>query len=124
VLDINQIAYFGRYDGTLSDKIQRDVYSLCDGIIGGQGDGPLSPSPLPLGIIAFTNNPALTDMAMAILMGFDIQKFPLLTEAQKIFPIENATITYNHNKIDLHELNDYAIKTIPPSGWKLILNQR
>jgi uncharacterized protein (DUF362 family) len=78
VMDLNKIVIFGRNDGTIAEEPQRQLYSLCDGIIGGQGDGPLRPDPLPLGIISFTNNSAMNDIAMGLIMGFDIQKISLL----------------------------------------------
>ena len=56
------------------------MYSLSDGIIGGQGDGPLKPEPLALGFLSLTNDSALNDLALATLMGMEIEKVPLLAE--------------------------------------------
>jgi len=78
VADINRIAQFGRSDGTMADVPQRTLYSLCDGIVGGQGDGPLNPEPLRLGMISFANNNAMTDICFGTLMAFDVTKIPLL----------------------------------------------
>jgi uncharacterized protein (DUF362 family) len=75
VMDLNKIARYGKIDGTLSNNPQRFIYSVCDGIIGGQGDGPLEPEPLALGFISFTNNSLTHDRAMAILMGLPVNKW-------------------------------------------------
>jgi len=123
VMDLNQIAYFGKPDGTISDTKQRDIYSLCDGIIAGQGDGPLKPEPLQLGVISFTDNPALNDIAMATLMGFDIKKFPLLTEATKLIPLNGAEVYINETKGSVSELKELSVRTNPPRGWKSFLHE-
>lgn len=115
VLDLNRIAEYGRADGTLAQDKQRQIYSLCDGIIAGQGDGPLRPEPLPLGIISFSNDSALNDKAMALLMGFDPRKLPLLKNSNPTGGSD--TITFNGKKIHLSDLNAYALKALPPKGW-------
>ena len=89
-----------------SDKTNREIYSLCDGIIAGQGDGPLWPDPLPLGVISFTDNPAVNDIAMATIMGFDFRRFPLLTEATKLFPVNKTEIFINGSKSKLADLKE------------------
>lgn len=123
VLDLNLIVYYGKTDGTVSDQPQRKVFSLCDGIIAGQGEGPLSPEPLPLGIISFTDNPAANDIAMVTLMGFDYKKFPLLTESYKLFNFYDVNLKLNDKFIKLNDLNKYSIPTMPPGGWKDYLLQ-
>ncbi len=43
VIDLNKIAIYGKQDGTISKTPQLQPHSLCDEIIGGQGDWPLNP---------------------------------------------------------------------------------
>jgi uncharacterized protein (DUF362 family) len=121
VMDLNLIAFYGKPDGSLSDKRQRCIYSLCDGIIAGQGNGPLNPEPLPLGIVSFTDSPEINDIAMAILMGFDYRKLPLLTEAAKLLSTDDSKLFLNSKQISLFDLNEFSIKTNPPQGWKSYL---
>jgi hypothetical protein len=121
VMDINLIAFYGKPDGTLTDKRQREIFSLCDGVITGQGNGPLRPKPLPLGIVSFSNNPAVNDIGMATLMGFDYRKFPLLTEAAKLFSVDDCKVFLNSKQITLANLQEFSIKTDPPQGWKSYL---
>ena len=124
VLDLNLIVYFGKPDGTISDKKQRIIYSLCDGIIAGQGDGPLFPEPLNLGVISFTDNPVFNDIAMATLMGFDFMKFPLLTEATKLIPINDAIVYISEIKGNFTDLKKISVRTNPPRGWKSYLQEQ
>lgn len=117
VMDINKIAAFGKADGTISDEVQRTVFSLCDGVVGGQGNGPLVPDPLPLGVISFTNSSPLNDICMATLMGFDIKRIPLLKSALNKIERDENTIFFNGEKVSLKQLKKYSVTTNPPPGW-------
>jgi hypothetical protein len=116
VIDLNKIAEFGKADGTLSDIPQREIYSLCDGIIAGQGDGPLEPTPYPLGIISFTNYSLINDWVMAFLMGLPVEKIPLLNNIliNDKFDFE---ITFDAENIVLGDLKKCKTKATPPKGW-------
>ncbi len=117
VLDLNKIVIYGKSDGTLAKEPQRQLFSLSDGIIGGQGDGPLKPEPLPLGIIAFTNHSGFHDLAMAALMGFDVNKIPMLKTISESTKKVAISLKWNEEKITLDQLRYKAVKTIPPPGW-------
>jgi len=117
VLDLNYIALCGKSDGSISSIPQRQIYSLCDGIVGGEGDGPLDPKPLPMGIISFSDNNAFNDCCMATLMGFDFQKIPLLKSAYLKEEPSSVNIFFNGKKINLEELKKESVKAMPPHGW-------
>ena len=117
VMDLNRIALFGNEDGKISDKPQRQIFSLCDGIIAGQGDGPLNPIPLPLGVISFANNSYLNDYALALLMNLAVDKIPLLNNPV-INSISDYDMTLNGIKILPEELKNYSVNTILPKGWR------
>lgn len=116
VMDLNKIAEYGKSDGTISKNPQRKIYSLCDGIIAGQGDGPLDPEPLPLGLISFADCSIINDWIMAILIGLPVNKIPIL----KNHPSEediNRTIKLNGKHIKTGNLQQYKIKARAPIGW-------
>lgn len=117
VMDLNKIVVYGKKDGTLANTPQRFLYSFCDGIIGGQGDGPLKPDPLNLGIISFSNDSAYNDLCMAKMMGLYIDKIPLLVAAKEFMPNRSIKITINDIETDLNGLEAYAVKAVPPPGW-------
>lgn len=117
VMDLNKVAIFGKTDGTLSEEPQRVLFSLCDGIIGGQGNGPLRPEPLPLGVISFSNNSGLTDICMATLMGFDVRKIPLLANVNHSVEFKKTKLSFNNHSIQLDELIKHSIVTLPAPGW-------
>ena len=111
-MDLNLIAQYGKADGTLSDIPQRTLFTLCDGIIGGQGNGPLSPEPLPLGIDAFA-----MDEVAGRLFRLNAEKVPLLKEAKRLN--QNRTIEYYLDGIecDLSDIDAYSTDVIMPPGW-------
>lgn len=117
VMDLNQIVRYGKFDGTMSDAPRRKVFSLCDGIIGGQGNGPLNPDPLPLGVVCLSDNPGITDICMATLMGFDFKKIPLLAAALVQSDLNDINMTINSGYCRIDDLKQYSVKTVPPPGW-------
>jgi len=110
-MDLNLIAKYGTINGILEDKPQRSITYICDGIIGGQGDGPLHPEPIPLGVIMLSDNPAEMDYALALLMGFDPEKLPLIKNALELFP-QNETVILDGKEISWEKLKDFSIKAI------------
>ncbi len=121
VKDLNVIAEYGLPDGTFSEIPQRKIYSICDGIIAGQGDGPLEPSPLKLGVISCTDNSLVNDRAIAILMGLNVDKIPLLSNPGNIF--RQCNIMLNGIPVQLENLKGIAVKARPPRGWAKALKE-
>lgn len=80
-LDLNRILLYGQLDGSIASAPQRRVIHLADAIVAGQGDGPLSPQPLPLGLLFAGNNAAAVDWFGARLLGYDPQLVPIVREA-------------------------------------------
>jgi len=80
-LDLNRILLYGRLDGSLSDQPQRRVIHVADAIVAGQGDGPLKPQPLPLGLLVAGYNASAVDWVCARLLGFDPDRLPCVRNA-------------------------------------------
>jgi uncharacterized protein (DUF362 family) len=80
-LDLNRILHYGRPDGTLADTPQRRVLHVVDAMVAGQGDGPLAPEPLGLGLLLGGGNPAAVDWVGAHLLGYDPRRVALTREA-------------------------------------------
>ncbi len=117
VMDLNMVMVFGKKDGTLSDTPQRYLYNFCDGIIGGQGDGPLKPDPLNLGLICFSNDAAVTDTCMAELMGLSVGNIPLLAAAKSFMPRREVSVKLDGKGTSVNNLKQYAVKAALPPGW-------
>lgn len=83
-LDLNKIVAYGNPDGTLRVPIaanRKRHFVLVDGIIAGQGRGPLNPDPVPAGVILFGLHPPSVDVVCAYLMGFDPDKIPIVARS-------------------------------------------
>lgn len=78
LLDINRAVFYADKSGQLCDTPQRKHFCLIDGIVAGEGNGPLSPNPLTPGVLLAGFNPAAVDAVAASIMGFDIEKIPLV----------------------------------------------
>jgi len=80
VLDLNKSLFF--FDGAGKPRTRPLRYlAVVDGIIAGEGNGPMTPDPKPCGVILAGTHPVAMDMAAATLMGFDWQKLKLLRES-------------------------------------------
>jgi hypothetical protein len=80
-LDLNRILLYGKVDSSMASSPQRRVVHLTDAIIAGQGDGPLAPQPLPLGLLIAGNNAASVDWFGARVLGYDPQLVSIVREA-------------------------------------------
>jgi uncharacterized protein (DUF362 family) len=81
VLDLNQAIFHATAEGTLGDAQPRNYLAIVDGIVGGDGDGPLSPEPVCSGLVAASQDPVALDRVCARIMGFDPNTIPMLREA-------------------------------------------
>ena len=83
-LDLNKIVFYGNADGSLREPQQQNRkrhYVLVDGILAGEGCGPLNPDPVQAGVVLFGVHPPSVDAACAYLMGFDPDKVPIVSRA-------------------------------------------
>ena len=125
-LDLNRLLLYGKADGTLSDSRLRTIYSLTDGIIAGQGDGPLASTPLALGIVTFGASSPFADLLHAALLHLDGGKIPLVREAFGGFryPLTNTTphtaqVYWEGRILSISEAaQSLGRSAIPPTGWK------
>jgi uncharacterized protein (DUF362 family) len=81
VLDLNRVLIYADENGQIQDHPARYVFSVVDGIVGGEGNGPLDPNPKPAGLILAGVNPVAVDLAGVRLMGWDYQRLPMLYRA-------------------------------------------
>ena len=81
VIDLNRILYYAGPDGELTSQPARRFFSIVDGIVAGEGNGPLDPTAINAGLVLAGGNPVALDLACARLMGFDHHKIPMLLRA-------------------------------------------
>jgi len=101
VSDLMKIILYADKNGRLQSEPQRKVFSIIDGIVGGQNNGPLTPDQKQAGVVIAGFNPLAVDIAAARLMGFNWEK---LKWAQNLLHNE-------HFEFFLHNVNDIRIVT-------------
>jgi uncharacterized protein (DUF362 family) len=110
----------------MQDKPTRRNLMLIDGVIGGEGNGPLAPQAVHVGSVIFADNIALGDSAAARLMGFDPERIPLIREALKSheFPLvcedlATARIVCDGSRISLDSIQPALRRSfLAPDGWR------
>jgi Domain of unknown function (DUF362) len=127
VYDLNMIILHGRPEGgPLRTAPQREVVSIMDGLVAGEGNGPLQPLPVDAGVLLASRNPFLIDFAMAKLMGFDWEKIRLLANYRRFpdpafseFDPETFAVVLNGERVERGlEAIPVLQRFLPPPGWK------
>jgi phenylacetate-coenzyme A ligase PaaK-like adenylate-forming protein/glycosyltransferase involved in cell wall biosynthesis/uncharacterized protein (DUF362 family) len=129
-LDLNKIVLYGNSDGSLREpklENRKRHFVLVDGIIAGEGRGPMNPDPLAAGVIIFGTHAPSVDAASATIMGFDVAKIPIVRQAFlcQRFPLsslkwQDVRVISNVNRWN-HVLSDFpteeALNFKPHFGW-------
>ena len=126
-LDLNKILLYADGSGNMHQIPQRKYFALVDGIIGGEGNGPMEPDPKHSGILISGTNPVYIDTVAATLMGFDYKKIPTVRQAyqSKGYPLADlspANIRIRSNipayekSIDSFSYRD-TLQFKPHYGW-------
>jgi uncharacterized protein (DUF362 family) len=83
VLDLNKCLFHFSSEGKSRTRPLKYM-TLIDGIIAGDGNGPLSPDSKPCGVVVAGFNSVVVDTVCTTLMGFNYRKLSMLREAWKI----------------------------------------
>lgn len=85
VLDLNRCFYYSDATGLHLDATTppRTALTVLDGIVAGEGAGPLATDDRPLGVIVASTDPLAVDLTAVRLMGFDEEQIPKLCEAMR-----------------------------------------
>lgn len=126
-IDLNRILFYADAEGRLHDRPVRRFFSVVDGIIGGEGNGPLDPTPRTAGVILAGRNPVAVDLAAARVMGFDFQRLPIIRRSADrstyplvSFDLSEVKIRSNREEFNGpgHELSPGVPAFNPHFGWK------
>lgn len=83
-VDIARLIAHAKRDGSMSAEFQRPHLALLDGVVGGEGNGPLDSRPVKSGVLVFADNPVALDEAAARFMGYDPNAFAIIREASRL----------------------------------------
>ena len=81
-LDLNKCLFYGDSTGNLSPNQNRKrFFSIVDGIIGMEGNGPMRGSTVQSGVLIGGIDAVVVDAVAATVMGFDWRKLKIIKEA-------------------------------------------
>jgi len=125
VLDLNKIVMFGDMSGVIEEGKKKRFLSVVDAILCGEGDGPVNCSPKPMGAVICGINSVSVDAACTELMGFSLEKVPLVRQAFKARGLP-LTKFNSSDVICISNVSDWNgpleslgnnLQFIPPAGW-------
>ena len=127
VLDLNRALRYADADGRLHATPRRRYFSLVDGIVAGEGNGPMGCDARPAGVIVAGTDPLAVDLACTRLIGFDYRKLPVFAQALRPHryslacgPYEALRCRSNQREFD-RRLSDFvgpALAFEPHFGWR------
>ena len=81
-LDLNRALLYGNPDGTWRERGNAKPYlAIVDGVVGGEGNGPLCPDPVRSNVLVSGTDPAAIDAVVARLMGFYPKDLPIVNHS-------------------------------------------
>jgi uncharacterized protein (DUF362 family) len=128
-IDLARIAQHADSTGELHARTVRKHLMITDGIVAGEGDGPLSPRAVDLGYLSFSDDVVAGDHTNAVAMGFDPESLPIISRSSQLMryslsQIDSATITLTVNGIvaEMTRLRELiGRRFLPPQAWRRTL---
>lgn len=125
-LDIARIIGHVNKAGILQDEYIRPHYVLVDGIVGGEGNGPLKPKPVNSGTLIFSSELPLADYLSALVMGFSPSSIQIIKNAFELetYPLTKGRIdkdyqfNLNGNLVLVDSKWQVNQQFLPPRGWR------
>ncbi len=131
IIDLNKIMYFADKTGNMKwGERQRKILTIGDMIIAGEKEGPLNPSPKPLGMVLISDNCALFDYVVCKIAGFDEKVIPTVHHSIRNTDLsdedwQDIVLFSNHadfNEVKVSELDINKVnKWEPHPFWKEVL---
>jgi uncharacterized protein (DUF362 family) len=132
IMDLNKIIFFAeKNSGRLQETQQRKYIAIVDGIVSGEGNGPLFSTRKRTGIAAISEDPLALDVVCAHLMGLKWEKIRKLSNACLINKYnfssfkgdtDKLAITLNGHSTTLESLPNLDFRVAP--GWEDIKREK
>lgn len=126
-LDLARILRYADAKGLLHVAPRRRHFCLIDGIVAGEGEGPLDPHAIRAGALILGDDVAVADRVACRLMGFDPHAIPLVREAFRggARPISEGApdeaVVCRIDGADVRETELLPVagrRFVPPRGWR------
>lgn len=124
ICDLNKILLYADKHGVMRHVPQRKTFILVDGIVAGEGEGPMANSDKKCGVLIAGYNPVEVDIVSTIIMGFDPRKistikYALETKKYSLYKGDLAEIKIVSDRCSaLDEVyNTFNCSFTPPKTW-------
>jgi uncharacterized protein (DUF362 family) len=124
VYDLNLVIQCADAEGRLQTAPQRNYFTIVDGLVSGEGNGPLQPLPRETDWLVFGDDPFAIDTALCHFMGFDPARVPLVAQRRSFAGIGWGQFDSGELELELDgrttRLADSNINFhfAPPPGWR------
>jgi uncharacterized protein (DUF362 family) len=123
IYDLNRLLQCADRDGVLQPTPQREYFCIVDGLICGEGDGPLFASPRPVDWLVCGADPFAIDAVLGWCMGFEPARVPILAHRHEYRGPSWGRFDVNALPVAIDDATSMltAIQTrfdfAPPPGW-------
>lgn len=123
VVDLAKIICFVDKTGKLHTQPQRKMFSVVDGVVAGENNGPLEPDPKPAGVLIGGDSLLAVDLVGTRLMGMDplkLKQFTMLDPKYDFGPRKLEEIEARSNEKIFRNLADDETRFLafkPHPGW-------
>ena len=120
LVDLNRVLFYGRPGGVFVSE-RRAYLSLVDGVIAGDGNGPVKPHTKPAGVLALSSDPVALDSVLAWLMGYDPSRIRLMQGAAASRPphwLGHADLSHVEVRSNVTGWRDLDMSFREPLGWE------
>jgi len=125
VTDLNRIALYADKTGRMQKEAQRRMLVIVDGIVAGEREGPLSPSPKHCGLIVAGLSPVVVDLVCSRVIGFDYRKIPMFRYAMRngkyeLFCGNPADLLVRSDLCSSYDqlVDTFGCEVMPSAGWR------
>jgi len=117
-LDIFKIIECGDKQGQIQEKPQREIWSLVDAIVCGEGNGPLNPDPYHLGMLFFSTSGLALDYVLGKLIGYTPAEVKFLAALQSMVDQDEITINCEDRRFSVEDfLQQHQVPLKKPDYW-------
>jgi uncharacterized protein (DUF362 family) len=124
IYDLNLIIQCADAAGRLCQTPQRNCLCIVDGLVSGEGNGPLQPLPRETDWLVFGEDPFAIDAALSWFMGFDPGRIPLIARRADYlgpewgkFELNELTVALDGRMVRLKD-SPLNLRFAPPPGWR------
>jgi uncharacterized protein (DUF362 family) len=127
-IDLSRIMHFADRRGRMTNEPQRRHLVFIDAVVGGEGEGPLSPKAVSTRAVAFSDHLVCGDVVACRIMGYEPDTVALVREAlgdHQLRAVPSYTPSrsmFNGRTVGIEDIPALAGRPFaPPAGWRGIL---